>query len=74
MKRLLILSLVILAAGCVGFDDYVQEDFGQEQLAPTSCGCQAPTTPAISAVSGRLPTVNQLPTIQTREPDVLQPK
>jgi hypothetical protein len=74
MKRLLILSLVTLATGCVGFDDYAPEEFSQEQVAPTSCGCQVPTTPALSAVSGRLPTVNQLPTIQTREPDLLQPK
>jgi hypothetical protein len=72
MKRLLILSLV--AAGCVGFEDYVQEDLRQEQVAPASCGCQVPTTPAISAVSGRLPAVSQLPAIQTREPDLLQPK
>jgi hypothetical protein len=55
----------------MGFEDYYYEDFHEEAAAPTSCGCQ---TAAIAPATGMVPTVSQLPAIQTREPDLMPPR
>jgi hypothetical protein len=72
MKRLWLLLLLTLSPGCAGFEDYTYtyEDADQAAVAPSSCGCQTPTTGTVSAASGLVPTVTPLPAIQTREPDL----
>jgi len=70
MKRIMALLLLIPMAGCAGFDNNYEEVVGQEMIQPTSCGCQSPAPGQVSATSGSVPTVSQLPSIQTREPEM----
>ena len=68
MKRLWVLLLLSPLSGCASFDDYSYED-APPAFAPASCGCQTPTI-NLAALPGPAPTVSQMQSGQTREPDL----
>lgn len=74
MKRLLLLILLTPVPGCVGFEESYYEDFGQEWMVPASADCPTQTVSAPPAASAIIPAAHQTPAVQTREPDLAQPK